>query len=116
MIMKLDDYEFGRITVNGAAYTADLIITPDSIIDSWWRKQGHSLHIDDLDAIVRAKPDVLVVGTGYFGRMTIPNETRKYLDAQGIDLTALKTRDAVDEFNRLQKRYAHIVAALHLTC
>ena len=116
MIMKLDDYEFGRITVNGAAYTADLIITPDSILDSWWRKQGHSLHIDDLDAIVRAKPDVLVVGTGYFGRMTIPDETRKYLHAQGIDLKALKTRDAVDEFNRLQKQYARIVAALHLTC
>jgi len=114
--MKVSDYDFGRIAVEGSSYTADVIITPERVIDHWWRKQGHSLAIEDLDAVVQADPDVLVVGTGYYGRMQIPDETRNYLAEKGIRLIDANTRDAVGEFNALQKEYARIVAALHLTC
>ena len=114
--MKISEYEFGKIAVGGSTYSADVIITPDRVIDRWWRRQGHSLAIEDLDAVVLAQPDILVVGTGYYGRMQIPDETRNYLTEKGIELKDANTRDAVSEFNELQKEYARIVAALHLTC
>jgi hypothetical protein len=114
--MKITGYDFGRIVLNDKTFTSDVIIMPDRVIGNWRRRQGHSLLIDDLDAVVQAKPDVLVVGTGYYGRMQIPDDTRHYLETQGIDLKSLDTRAAVTEFNRLQKEYACIVAALHLSC
>jgi hypothetical protein len=48
--------------------------------------------------------------------MNVPDETRQFLQQQGIKVHQAKTTDAVSEFNRLQQKYARIVAALHLTC
>jgi len=114
--MEITRYRFGEIEIGGRTYTADVIITPERVVDTWWRKLGHSLAIADLAEIMAAKPEILVVGTGYYGRMAIPDETRRYLQAQSVRLREAHTRDAVEEFNRLQRESARIVAALHLTC
>jgi len=114
--MRILEYEFGKIAIENKTYTSDLIISPEQVIDSWWRKQGHNLDVTDLDDIVKAKPDMLIIGTGYYGRMQVPDETRQYLQEQGIKVRLAKTGDAVAEFNALQKECARIVAALHLTC
>lgn len=114
--MRISAYEFGRIAIGDKTYTSDVIVAPEHVIDSWWRKQGHNLQIEDLDDIVSAKPDMLIIGTGYYGRMQVPDETKQYLEERGIKVLQAKTRDAVTEFNQLQKEYARIVAALHLTC
>ena len=114
--MQISDYEFGRIAVADKTYTTDVIVAPEQVIDSWWRKQGHILQIEDLDDIVNAKPDMLIIGTGYYGRMQVPDVTKQYLEERGIKVLQAKTRDAVTEFNQLQKEYARIVAALHLSC
>lgn len=114
--MRISEYEFGSLVIADNIYTSDLIVAPEQIIDSWRRKKGHILQIEDLKDIVNAKPDMLVIGTGYYGRMQVPDETKQFLQEQGIKVLQAKTRDAVTEFNRLQKEYARIVAALHLTC
>ena len=61
-------------------------------------------------------PDMLVIGTGYYGWMLVPEETLKALRSKGIEVRISRTAEAVGEFNRLQQKYACIVAALHLTC
>lgn len=114
--MRISEYEFGRIAIADKTYTCDVIIAPEQVIDCWWRKQGHNLQIEDLDDIVSAKPDMLIIGTGYYGRMQVPDETKQYLEEQGIKVIQAKTREAVTEFNQLQKEYARIAAALHLSC
>jgi hypothetical protein len=114
--MQITGYRFGKIEIDGQTYSSDVIVTPERVITAWWRKQGHSLAVADLGEAMAAKPDVLVVGTGYYGRMDVPEETRRYLRTLGIQLSEARTGDAVKEFNRLQKEYARVVAALHLTC
>jgi hypothetical protein len=114
--MQISDYKFGTIAIDDKTYTSDVIISPEQVIDHWWRKQGHKLDISDLDDILKAKPDMLIIGTGYYGRMQVTDETRQFLEQQGIKVHQAKTGDAVTEFNALQKECARIVAALHLTC
>jgi hypothetical protein len=114
--MKVTGYSFGKIDIDGTVYTSDVIITPEKVDDSWWRKEGHRLQIPDLDAVVDAKPDVLVVGTGYFGRMLVPEETRRFLRSKGIELLDAPTGEAVKELNKLLAEKTRAVAALHLTC
>lgn len=114
--MKIDDYQFGKLKIEGEAITSDVIVFPDKYQDNWWRKQGHVLHTEDLQSIVEYHPDILVVGTGYFGRMQIPQETQDYLKQHGIQLIFTRTSDAIKEFNQLQQQCANAVAALHLTC
>ncbi len=114
--MMIDTYTFGEIRIDGQRYSSDVIIWPDHVKSPWWRARGHVLAADDLAEVLAAPPRVLVIGTGYYGRMTVPRETLSTLQAQGIELHVSQTRKAVDEFNRLARECADIVAAFHLTC
>ncbi len=113
--MMIDSYDFGQITIEGKRYNNDLIIFPDKVQGGWWRKEGHRLQIDDLREVLKAKPEVLLVGTGYYGAMTVPDDTRKYLESEGIELIVQKTAEACKTFNQLVPS-RKVVAALHLTC
>ena len=110
----IDAYEFGRMVVNGMIYTSDLIIFPDRIDASWWREAGHSLSVKDVQEIVSFKPELLILGTGYYGAMDMPASTIDYLQKQGIVLKAEKTKEACRLFNEV--RSIKLVGAFHLTC
>ena len=114
--MQIDNYSFGHIGIEGHSYDADVIIFPDHVQERWWRQEGHRLAREDLETVLTEKPDVLIVGTGYYGRMEVSEETLDALRAAGVDVRVEKTGEAVAEFNQLQRECARIVAALHLTC
>lgn len=111
----IDEYEFGKIVVKGVSYDRDIIIYPDHVDKRWWRKEGHRLAIDDLSQIIEFKPEVLVVGTGYYGTMKVPEETRKFIESKGIELIIKETREACKVYNTISSK-KKAVAALHLTC
>jgi hypothetical protein len=117
----IESYEFGVLRIDGKEYHSDVIIYPESsrggcrVDGSWWRKEGHRLDRADLERVVKARPEVLVVGTGYYGRMEVPTETRELLKDAGIELYAEPTRQACEKYNQL-KAVRKVVAALHLTC
>ena len=48
--------------------------------------------------------------------MKIESDVITKLEKRGIQLKAMKTRDACGLFNRLTERGEKVVAALHLTC
>ncbi len=112
--MEITHYSFGKITIDGKTYTSDLLIYPDRIDAAWWRKEGHSLAVEDLQAVLDAKPDLLIIGTGYYGFMAVPSETLQRLRSQGIDVMTEKTDKAVELFNSSPQR--NVAAAFHLTC
>jgi len=123
----IESYDFGRIVINGRTYTTDVIVLPDRVFSSWWRRAGHKLVPADLDEVVAARPDVLVVGTGYSGLMRVVGtgysglmrvlpETETYLAEQNIQLVVERTADACQTYNRLLRAGQNVAAALHLTC
>jgi hypothetical protein len=114
--MYIDSYEFGKIVIDGVDYNSDCIIVGDSVQANWWRKQGHSLAVEDLQAVIEAKPSVLVVGCGASGLMNVPNETRQVLKEHDIQLEVFDTYKAVQKFNELLETGVNVAAALHLTC
>ncbi len=114
--IKITDYRFGHIEVDGNPYASDLILLPDRIIERWRRKDGHSLVPDDLVEVVSAQPNILVVGTGSSGQMKIPEGTLKYLSEKGIELRSAKTGEAVTVFNQLREKFSSVAGAFHLTC
>ncbi len=111
----IQDYGFGRITIDGKTYHSDVVIYPERIDDRWWRKEGHRLQLDDLKAVLDTRPGTLVVGTGYFGCMHVDPAVAEKLKQQGITFIACETKRACTEFNRLRETQK-VVAALHLTC
>ena len=111
---RIDQYEFGRIVVDGREETRDLIILPDRVVRNWWRRDGHALVLDDLAEVLDELPVHLVVGTGASGRMRPDAATLRRLQQQGVTVEALPTGQAVRRFGELDP--ARTAAALHLTC
>jgi hypothetical protein len=114
--MKIDQYTFGKIVIDGKTYTSDVILYPEKVDPSWWRKEGHRLQLADLENVICKKPDILIIGTGNVGAMDVPRETLSFLRSQGIDVRVARTGKAVEIFNNSQGENKKVVAALHLTC
>jgi len=108
-------YSFGRMKFKRVTYTSDLMVFNDHVKSEWWRIEGHKLHVKDLVEVLEAKPEILVVGTGYLGLMEVPLETESRLQAEGIRLIAEKTGTAYRIYNDLS-RSARVIGAFHLTC
>lgn len=112
--MNIAFYSFGQIKLSGKKYSSDLIIYPDRIDDSWWRKEGHRLYLEDLKEVIEFKPKLLVIGTGNSGLMKVPGKVVDALNDKEIDVYIDKTPAAVKIYNENNEQ--NIVAALHLTC
>jgi hypothetical protein len=114
----IESYDFGVMVINGKRYTSDVIVFSDRVINDWWRKEGHRLHMDDLKEILESKPkpELLVVGTGDYGIMKISPEVENALKSQGIELVVQPTREACQTFNKLLTSGRRVAGAFHLTC
>ena len=113
----IEQYTTGsHMTVQGTKYYQDLKIIRAEVKGSWWRKEGHRLDAADISDILSAKPDVLVIGTGYAGNMHVPMSLRTAIEDQDIEVIAEKTSKATKTFNRLFSRGKNVAEAFHLTC
>jgi len=102
--------------VSGEDFTHDLKIIRGKVVAEWWRKNGHSVSVEDIKDIIEAAPDIIVLGTGDSGMMRPDPDLVNFLHEQKIKLTAVPTAEAVDIFNRLTKEKKNIAAGFHLTC
>lgn len=112
--MVIEGYDFGKIRINGKDYNHDVIICPDEIKD-WWREESHWVDIKDVKEIIEKSPKTVIFGTGYSGVMNVPEETKKFLEASGIEVIIKLTKKACDIYNKLSEKES-VIAALHLTC
>lgn len=112
----IDRYEFGEIVIDGQTYRSDVLIFPDRVDATWWRREGHELAVVDLKEVLAEPPQVLVVGTGRYGRMVVLPETERALSAHQVQLIAQPTDVACKTFNQMASSGRRVVAALHLTC
>ncbi|MFW6120822.1 MAG: Mth938-like domain-containing protein [Petrotogales bacterium] len=112
--MKIEEYDFGFIRVNGKTYENDIVITPEGITE-WWRKEGHMVYPEDIDNILDDKPDMVIFGTGKSGRMNVTGEVKKMLENKNILIKIANTDVAKDIYNKSNEKM-RVYALLHLTC
>jgi hypothetical protein len=111
---RIEEYEFGRVVVDGRKETRDVIVLPRRVVRNWWRRDGHELVLDDLQQVIEELPERLVLGTGAHGRLRPDPATIRELESRGVAVEALPTAEAVRRYGELDP--ARTAAALHLTC
>jgi hypothetical protein len=112
--MRIEGYSFGRVLVDGEEHTTDVIVLPRRVVGNWWRRDGHSLVLEDLDGVLDELPERLVLGTGAYGRMQPDPRVIEQLRDRDIEVESLPTADAIERFGELDP--SRTAAALHLTC
>jgi len=114
--MMIEKYAFGKIVVNGVSYTSDIIIVQGKVVSNWWRNNGHKVEVDDIKDIMKAKPDILVLGRGKPGLMKSTESLRNFLENSGVELIEQSTAEAIQTFNSLFEEGKNVAAGFHLTC
>ena len=112
----IEQYTFGNVVVNGVSFNNDIKIIQGNVVSEWWRKSGHFVEVDDIQDILKSKPDILVMGKGQPGQMKSTDALRKFLAKNNIELIEEKTYEAVETFNRLFKEGKNVAAGFHLSC
>ncbi len=114
---RIEGYSPGRVVVDGVEHTRDVIVLPNRVVGEWWRRDGHSLAMEDLDDVLDELPERLILGCGYAGQLRPSAAVTEELRGRGTEVEALRTEDAVARFQELtDDNPAAVAAALHLTC
>ena len=114
---RIENYSPGRVVIDGVELNRDVIVLPKRVLRNWWRRDGHSLVIEDLEEVLDELPERLIVGCGHSSRLEPDPSVIEALGRRGVKVEALPTGEAVDRFEELEIRNpAAVAAALHLTC
>jgi hypothetical protein len=111
---RLEEYSFGRILVDGEEHTRDLIVLPGRVVPDWWRRDGHSLAMEDLDGVREELPERLILGCGAHGELRPDPAVIEALERHGVTVEAVDTAEAVRRYGESDEH--RTAAALHLTC
>jgi hypothetical protein len=115
--MHIDSYGFGRIRIGGADYQNDVLVLRDRVLSPWWRQAGgHVYAPEDVEPLIALAPEIVCLGTGYFGRVTVQEATVEAFRAAGSQVLVARTGRVVEEYNRFVQEGCDAAAALHLTC
>ena len=112
----ITEFSFGRIVVNGQICNNDIKIVQGKLVPDWWRKNGHTVEIEDLQDALDTDPEILIIGKGQPGYMRISNTLRRYLEDNNIQLIEKPTSEAVKTFNRLSGEGKRVSGEFHVGC
>ncbi|KJS45507.1 MAG: hypothetical protein VR70_00525 [Rhodospirillaceae bacterium BRH_c57] len=113
----VSSYQYGHIVVDGQDFGSDVIITPGHVTALWSDGRGHVLRPTDLGRVWCEAPAILVIGTGFYGCMAVPEETVTCVREHGVVLHIAPTSEAVNAYNSFAAQSGRrVVAALHVTC
>jgi hypothetical protein len=111
---RIEDYSFGRVTVDGKEHTRDVIVLPERVVGGWWRRDGHGLVLEDFEDVLEELPPRLLVGCGAYAQLHPDPAALESLRERGVEVEVLPTAEAVSRYGELDPR--RTAAALHLTC
>jgi hypothetical protein len=116
--MRIEDFSFGRITIDGVTYEHDVVIDHGKIRkrDKKPSKKFRDAYAHTPLSVAEAIPwkcRRLVVGTGAYGDLPVMDEVKQEADRRDLELVLLPTAEAI---KALQKAPRHTNAILHITC
>jgi len=117
--MRVDAYEFGRITIDGVAYDHDLVVENGEIRKRKKRPSrprreefGHTpLTVEEG---IPWNAERLWIGTGAFGRLPVTDELWREARRRGVELVAEPTPALVERINAGMPSGTNLI--LHVTC
>lgn len=115
--MKIEDFAFGRIKIDGREYDHDVVIDHGSIgkrlkkPSKGFTQFGHTpLSVKEAIPWNCCR---LIIGTGAYGRLPVMDEVLEEAAKRHVELVSLPTTDAIVKVNEGD---TETNAILHVTC
>lgn len=118
--MRIDDTQFGSITIDGKTYYHDVVIRMSNDIVKRKKKlskrvygTSHTVSEDEVRFVFEKGCMELILGTGQHGMVSLSQEAAAFLDSKGCRVIAKETPDAIRTFNASDRPK---VGLFHVTC
>ncbi len=118
--MRIDDTQFGSITIDGKTYHHDVVIRMSNDIVKRKKKlskrvygTSHTISEDEARFVFENGCMELILGTGQHGMVSLSQEAAAFLDSKGCRVIAEATPDAIRTFNASDRPK---VGLFHVTC
>ena len=117
---RVDSFRFGSIVINGKKYGHDVLLFPDGSMEErkagFWKFGSHTINKNEIEELVKANPEVVIVGTGTMNRAGLTPDAESFAKDTGFELVALPSAEAVERLNQLAGEGKRVAALIHITC
>jgi hypothetical protein len=119
-MVRIDSFNFGFIVVGDKQYAHDVVILPDGTVKERNSGKGrlgsHSIARSEIEALTKAQPDIILVGTGVQGMARLAHDAEHYLTEPDLNLTLLPSPQIVKKYNQYIEDGEKVAALIHVTC
>lgn len=102
-----------RVMVGSQSFDDSFIVTPDTVISPWLRKNRGTLSSSDLFPLLALDVDILLVGTGPTQEIPGPSVYRAFVD-KGISIEFMDSAAACRTYNILVGEQRRVGAGITL--
>ncbi|MFC1925491.1 MTH938/NDUFAF3 family protein [Chloroflexota bacterium] len=117
---EVDRFKFGAIFIDGKKYKRDVILFPDGTVRErkrgFWRLGSHSIKKEEVDELIGANPDTVIIAKGAMSRAKLASDTESALQEARVELIVLPSKEAVERFNEHVREGKRVAALIHITC
>ena len=122
----IEELSWGLFRINGTLHGSssdqtwgagkDIRIV-DGLVSPWRERRGHLLKKKMITGIDPTRVDILVIGTGIYGRIHCPKKLIRALHASGLqEIISQPTTEACLTFNQLYRAGRRVALLAHGTC
>ncbi len=117
---QIEAAAFGSIFIEGREIGNDVILTLDGAILKRKKKlskkvygTSHTISRREVRFIYEKGAELLIIGTGRYGRVELSDEAMRYLKKKGCRVKLEATHEAIHSWNRAGEK---TIALFHVTC
>lgn len=117
---KIDDTEFGSITIDGSCIEHDVIIRLSGEISKRNKKlskevfgTSHTISLGEAEYLFEKGTEQLIIGSGQNGMVTLSREASEYFREKKVRVNLTPTPEAIHEWNNAE---GSTVGLFHVTC
>ncbi len=117
---KIDDTEFGSITIQGETYENDVIIRMNGAVEKRKKKlskeifgTSHLVSKAEAEFVYEGGATRLIVGSGQTGMVRLSEEACEYFKKMGCRVDILPTQKAIEAWNKAEGK---TIGLFHVTC
>ena len=118
---KINFTDFGSINIDDVKYDQVLLVG-DKVLERNFDKlkelfgTSHKIADWELRELFSDKPEIIIVGTGQNGALTVSEDVIGAINDKNIELIIKTTPQAVIEYNKLKQEGKKVNALIHTTC
>jgi hypothetical protein len=117
---RIDQTQFGSVTIEGEVFTHDVIIRLGGQVEKRKKKlskavygTSHTISLAEAQHIHQKGVERLLIGAGQHGRVALSEEAAAYFAANRCQVELLPTPEVIPVWNQAQ---GAVIGLVHVTC